>query len=177
MGNIMILFAVGLFMFLTGCTSTPPLPNGSQALKSESEFGVLTAQPDVYQGRAIKLAGRMVGVETTAKGTIVTAEWLPYPKNEYDGPTDTVVGRKGRFAVFYPGKLEPEGSLNGNKFLVVGKMQGTQSMVSLGGSQTLPYIKARCLHVWKTGNAEIGTQPDVENTGYPVREKTYCSST
>ena len=177
MRNILMVLAGGMVILSIGCASQTSFPtNGSQALKSESEFGKLTSQPDVFKGRAIRLAGRMVGVETTAEGTIVTAEWLPYPSNEYEGPTNTGLVNQGRFAVFYPGKLQSEGLLHGNKFLVIGKMEGTQSMMQVGGAfRPLPYIKARCLHIWKTGDADISTEPDVENTGYPVAEKTYCS--
>ena len=168
MPHVMILSAVAILIFFTGCSSKSSFPTkGSQALKSESEFGVLTAKPDVFQGRAIKLAGRMVGVETTAEGTIVTAEWMPYPDTEYEGPEGMGMESSKRFVLFYPGKLDPEGRLHGNKFLVVGKKEGA--------SQSLPLIKARCLHVWKTGDNEIEMQPDVENTGYPVMEETYCS--
>ena len=178
MPNVMILSAVSILVFFTGCSSTSFFPsNGSQALKSESEFGVLTAKPDVYQGRAIKLAGRMVGVEQTTGGTIVTAEWLPYPNVEYEGPAEMEMAQTRRFVLFYPGKLDAEGSLQGNKFLAIGKKEGTHSMISFGGtSRPLPYIKARCLHVWKTGDDEIEIQPDVENAGYPVLEETYCSN-
>ena len=179
MRNKMMVAAAGLFIFITGCSSKPLLPaNGSQALKSDSEFGVLTAQPDVYQGRAIKLAGRMIGVEATAEGTIVRAQWLPYPNNDYEGPSEGNTVRRGEYAFFYPGKLDMDGSLHGNKFLVVGKMEGTKSMMTSVGSRNLPYLKASCLHVWKTGDAQIEYhQPDVENTGYPVMEETYCSDT
>lgn len=179
MRNIMILSAVSFLVFFTGCASTSIFPTHSgQAMKSESEFGVLTAQPDGFQGKAIKLAGRMIGVETTAKGTLVTAEWLPYPSSEYVGPAGPQVGASNRFVFFYPGKLDSEGSLHGNKFLVVGKREGSQSIGTFRGtSRSLPYIMARCLHVWKTGDDEIEVQPDVKNSDFPVMEETYCSNT
>ncbi len=176
----MIVFASVLCLFFAGCASAPTFhTNGSQALKSDSEFGVLMAQPDVFTGRAIKLAGRMIGVEKTAEGTIVMAEWLPYPHVEYQGPSDTIPTPQERFTIFYPGQLDPEGALHGNKFLVLGKMDETRSMASSSKMKgRLPYIKASCLHVWKTGDAEIEAhQPDVENTGYPVMEETYCANT
>ncbi len=175
MGNIMILF-VALLLVFAGCASTSIFPtNDSQALKSESEYGVLIAQPDVFQGRTLKLAGRMVGVETTAEGTLITAEWLPYPDAEYVGPTGTAAGSIGRFILFYPGKLDAEGIFYGNKFLVIGKKEENQSMTSFRStSRSLPYMMARCLHVWKTGDSEIETRPDTEYSAYPV-EETYCS--
>ena len=175
-----IILAVGTsLMFTMGCASQSPFPtNGSEALKSKSEFGVLTAQPDVFQGRAIKLAGRMIGVEETAEGSIVRAEWLPYPNNEFEGPTERGGVSPGQFAFLYPGQLDWEGRLPGNKFLVVGVMEGTKTMVStVGLSRNVPYLKARCLHVWKTGGSEIEShQPNVD-LGYPVMKETYCSDT
>ena len=179
MRHFMILPTALLFLVLTGCASPPTFENnGSQALQSESEFGVMTAQPDVFQGRAVRMAGRIVGVESTDQGTMVTAEWLPYPQTEYEGPEDSGMVALDRFVFFYPGKLDSEGSLHGNKFLVIGKKEGVQSLVNFGGTyDEFPYISARCLHVWKTGDAAIETQPDVEFTGYPVAEQTYCSNT
>lgn len=164
-----------LFLFLSGCSSSSLFPmNGSQALKSESEFGVLTTQPDAFQGRAIKLAGRIVGVETTAEGTVVTAEWLPYPDVEYVGPTGTAAESSGLFVLFYPGQLDAEGKKYGNKFLVIGEKEQSQSIAAVRGtSSSLPHIAARCLHVWKTGNNEIETESYTEYF-YPA-EETYCS--
>ena len=132
----------------------------------------------MFQGRAIKLAGRMIGVEDTAEGTIVRAEWLPYPNNEFEGPTESGGINPDHFAFFYPGQLDREGRLPGNKFLVVGVMEGTKSMVTVVGlSRNIPYLNARCLHVWKTGGAEIEYhQPNVD-LGYPVMNETYCSET
>ena len=172
MRNIMILSTGLLLMFFSGCGSAPVFEgNGSQTLKSESEFGQLTAQPDVYQGRAIKLAGRIVGIESTAEGTIVNAEWLPYPQVEYEGPYVTGRVKSKEFTIFYPGKLDTEGRLYGNKFLVVGKVGGPKAKNSRRG----PYVMAKCLHVWKTGDEEIETEVDSEYSA--AMEETYCSDT
>ncbi len=174
MRNIMILSTSLLLVVFSGCASAPIFDgNGSQILKSESEFGVLTAQPDVYEGRAVKLAGRIVGVESRANGTIVSAQWLPYPDVEYQGPHDLGKGDDGKFTIFYPGKLDREGRQYGNKFLVVGKVESPQSR----DAHITPSITAKCLHVWKTGDDAIETEPDVEFIGYPVTEETYCSET
>lgn len=174
MKHIMIGATVGYFLFLSGCAATSPFPmNDSQALKSDSEFGSLTAQPDVFKGRAIKLAGRMVGVESTDEGTFVTAEWLPYPEAEYLGPYKTTEGSPERFVIFYPGKLDSKGQLYGNKFLVYGKNEGKP--LGERASASVPYITARCLHVWKTGLDRLDTRPDTEYTQYD--EETYCADT
>ncbi|MCA9497866.1 MAG: Slp family lipoprotein [Nitrospira sp.] len=179
MRNTIILAVGASLTFSMGCASQSLFPsNGSEALKSKSEFGVLAAQPDAFQGRAIKLAGRMIGVEDTADGSIVRAEWLPYPNNEFEGPTERRGTNSNHFAFFYPGQLDWEGRLPGNKFLVVGVMEGTKPMVTeVGLSRNVPYLQARCLHVWKTGGMEIDYhQPNVD-LGYPVMKETYCSGT
>ncbi len=162
-----VLIRTGLLIWLTGCSPTPFFPtNGSQILKSENEFGVLKAEPEVYQGQAIKLAGRIVSIEPSAQGTLVLAEWLPYPDVEYVGPEDTGWISIGRVAVFYPDKIDAEGSLHGNKFLAIGKMVGITDTL-----KKLPHITARCLYVWQTGSADIG-EPDDE---YFVMEEMYCT--
>ena len=173
MRTLGILIGVGVLAGFTGCSSPAQFPiNGSHALTSTSEFGVLTAQPDVYKGRAMKLAGRMVSVESTAHGTVVLADWLPYPQVESDGPEDEAAPRHSQFTVMYPGKLDADGSLYGNKFLAVGKMDGTQSgEEGNDAAKNLPTVIAHCLHVWKTGDAEI----ELLDNEYFVMEETYCA--
>lgn len=161
----MLLIGSGLILWLTGCASSPFFPTNGQILKSEAEFGVLKAEPDVYKGN-VKLAARIVSVEPSTHGTLVLAEWLPYPQIEYEGPEDAGWVSKGLVAVFYPDKLDAEGSLYGNKFLAIGKMaEGTDSR------SELPLMTARCLHVWKTGYAGVG-EPDDE---YDISEERYCT--
>ena len=163
---------------LQGCSSIPMFPsNGSsEAVESTSEFGVLIAKPDAYTGRAIKMAGKIVGVERSGQSTVVFAEWLPYPALQFAGPDEPAPSNGRRFTVLYPGQVDAEGSLHGNKFLVIGDVKGTKSMITLEGiSKEFPHIVARCLHVWKSGDDEIEQIPDFENTGYPVAQQTYCS--
>ena len=167
------LIGAGILLLFTACSSPSHFPfNGGQVLHSESQFGVLTAQPDVYRGQAIKFAGRIVTAETTAQGTLVLADWLPYPKVESDGPKYTGEIPQGRFTVFYPGSLDADGSLYGNVFLAVGKMKGIQSKTILRDApENLPIVTARCLHVWKTGDSEI----EPLDNEYFVMEETYCA--
>ncbi|MDT7042861.1 Slp family lipoprotein [Candidatus Nitronereus thalassa] len=161
-----LLIGCGLILWLTGCASSPFFPNNGQVVKSETEFGVLKAEPDVYKGGTVKLAARIVSVEPSKQGTLVVAEWLPYPQSEYDGPEDIGWVSKGLVAVYYPDKLDAEGSLYGNKFLAIGKMVGVTDSQS-----KLPYMTARCLHVWKTGAADIGDSADE----YDISEERYCA--
>lgn len=175
----MLLAGTMLMLVAQGCAAVPTFPdNGAATLKDSNEFGVLAAKPDTYQGRAIRLAGRMVSVETNDQGTTIVAEWLPFPEAGQYGPAPVEKSEGERFTVHYPGKLDPMGSWHGNKFLVAGAMKGTRNMVTVDGrSKAVPFVDAWCLHVWKTGGSDLSdTAPDVEQTGFPPVQQTYCSN-
>ena len=176
MRRILLAIAVsGVVLFSQACSSVPIFPkNDSPEVK---EFGVLVAEPDVYRGRAMKLAGRMIAVENTEKGTLIHAEWLPYPKDGQYGPSTNQIVRQDRFTLLYPGSLDSLGAWKGNRFIMMGKIEGTQDVVAsmTGRTKPVPYMVARCLHVWKIGDNLWWDQPDTEPTGYPYLQETYCS--
>jgi starvation-inducible outer membrane lipoprotein len=142
------------------------------------EFGVFVAQPDVYRGRAVKLAGRIVGVESTEKGTLIVAEWLPYPQKGQYGPGANEFTGQNRFKLLYPGVIDPWSSWQGNRFVMTGNIEGTQNMVAsfTGASKSVPYMVARCIHVWEVGDNTWWDQPDTEPGGYPYLQHTYCAN-
>ena len=169
---------IATYLFSQGCSSMTPFPgNGTQAVDQE-QFGVLVAKPDVYRGRAVKLAGRMIGVETTDRGTVVLAEWLPIPKTGEYGPSANRTDQQNRFTFLYPGAIDSEGSWKGNRFVMMGEIEGTQEVVAsmTGHSQPLPFMVARCLHIWKIGDNMWWDQPDTDPGGYPYLQKTYCAN-
>jgi hypothetical protein len=68
------------------------------------------------------------------------------------------------------------GKRGGNKFVVVGVMNGTKAVDFEGASVAKPYLEARCVHIWKTGNYyEISDFPHVTDGYYPLPEETYCA--
>ncbi len=80
----------------------------------------------------VKLAGRMIGFDPTDEGTVILAEWLPYPVDLdlEDGPKDHDVDTGMRFALRYPGEThDPQLIWKGNKFIMEGTIQGTRTMV------------------------------------------------
>ena len=173
-----VFLSLALLAFSGGCASTPSFPGvGGEALHSKTEFGVLTATPDVYQGRAIKLAGRIVGVETTEHGTLLLADWLPYPSDQSQGPVQVASNPLDQFELFFPGVIDDEGMVSGNQFLVIGKIAEPSTLTRRAKftSSDLPHITAQCLQVWKTGSGDLDPAPDVEFAGYPLTKQTYCS--
>lgn len=161
--GLVLLFAIG------GCASVPMFPaNGTPVMDKGSDFGVLEAKADTFKGQAMKLAGRMIGVRTEGTETVILAEWLPYPSDQTLGPNESMGRRDRLFTVRYPGPIDSMGTWKGNKFLAVGQVEGT--------SGSLPSLLAKCLRVWKSGEAPLQEAPDVEFSGYPVLSQTYCTN-
>jgi starvation-inducible outer membrane lipoprotein len=154
---------------LTACATGPFPSSAMKDVDPKVDFGVLKAQPDVYKGRAVQLAGRIVDVEPVEGGTLIVARSLPVRGNQ---PVESITEPErptGKFAFLYPGKIPPADLQFGNEFLVVAQMQGEKT-------RREPYLVARCVHVWRTGPLdEISDFPDWLDTYYPLEEQTYCS--
>ena len=105
-------------LLLAGCSATPLFPPEAMTDVSSPEFGVLQAKTDVFKGRVVQLAGRIVGIEESANGTIILARELPVEKHPVFGPAETNKPMKA-FAVLYPGKVDSNALWFGNKFIVV----------------------------------------------------------
>lgn len=160
---------------LASCASPSFFPPGMTAdATTHVEFGMLEGQIDVFKGRAIQLAGRIVDVQEVDKGTLIVAQQLPIQEYPAYGPGDTTKPT-GRIIVLYPGRMDQSALWRGNKFIVVAEVEGSR-MVSLEGvPRKEPSLRARCMHVWKTGNYyEISDFPNIADGYYPLEEQTYC---
>src|SRR5690242_1935958 len=100
---VAFLISAGLIM---GCSPQALFtPDVTQDL-APSQFGVLQAQPDVFKGRVVQLAGRIVGVEESAAGFLIRAQELPFKEHPAYGPAETTKPTP-EFAIAYNGKLDP----------------------------------------------------------------------
>lgn len=140
---------------LIGCAASPLFPETAlQDVNRKMEFGVLQANPDIYKGQVIQLAGRIIGVEQLKEGTFLIVHQLPMAEHPIYGPAESGA-RTGEFAVLFPGRMAPVDAAPGNRIIVVGTIQGAQETLREGTSQNEPYLVARCLHVWETAGEEI----------------------
>lgn len=170
------IIALTLSLPLLAC-ATPSLfpPEVTSDLTPGIEFGVLQAQPDVFRGRAIELAGRIIEVQETEKGTLIIATQLPVLNHPAYGPAETATPT-GQFALLFPGKVDQAGLWDGNKFIVVGKLEGAKAVSYEGVPRSEPFLVARCMHVWKTGRYyEISDFPHIADGYWPLEEQTYCA--
>ena len=124
-------------------------------------------------------------MEPQDQGLQLIADWLVYPKNPNLRPENPSTqdkkdfdNKKPRFLVFYSGTIESDFLWQGNEFLAIGETKGTQELVNVvGASHVVPYIEARCLHIWQTGSADLSeyTTADPLTFRYPPPlERTYC---
>ena len=119
------------------------------------------------------MGGRIV-TATKQDGVLVVAEKLPIRHYDpHQGPDDTVRG-EGWFAVSFGGNIEELGLKPGNKFIAVGKVEGTQDVEVNGIKRDVPNLVTRCLHVWKTGREHIADFPHLKYGYYPLPLQTYC---
>lgn len=168
-----------LFCFSYGWSADVLLPqDGTQKISTPEDFQKLVSGIEENKGLTVKLAGRMISFDPSDEGTIIIAEWLPFPVDLdlEDGPKDSDQDTGLRFALRYPGEThDPQFKWRGNKFILEGNIQGTRSVTMdlFGSSKNLIYVMARCIHVWETGETEEFDQPDVQFKG-PHIARTFC---
>ena len=159
--------------------SDPTFPKDSvHKVESATEFKKITSGIGELKGQKIKLAGRMAGFDPADEGTIILAEWLPYPidLDLEEGPKDPTQDSGLRFALRYPGEVhDPLFKWKGNKFILEGTIQGTRTVIMdmFGTEKMLLYVVAQCIHVWEQGETESMDQPDVQFKG-PHLARTFC---
>jgi len=161
-----------------GCSTPSLFPPEATRDAASIEFGVLEAKPDVFKGRVVQLAGRIIGAQHSADGILIRAQELPIHEQPVYGPAETSK-RTPVFAIRYPGNVDANALWFGNKLLVVAVAQGSHSLEVDGIPRTTPYVVARCMHVWKTGeygSYGIADFPNITDTFYPLEHQTYCAN-
>jgi starvation-inducible outer membrane lipoprotein len=175
MKSVSLVLAI-LSLMISGCSTPALFPPEATTNVTPSEFGVLHAQPDVFKGRVVQLAGRIVGVEESANGFLIRAQELPFQEHPAYGPAETNK-RTPEFAITYRGKLDDRALWFGNKLVVLAVAQGDHNITVDGIVRREPLVVAKCMHVWKTGeygSYGISDFPHVTDTYYPLEHETYC---
>ena len=130
-------------------------------------------EADFYlKGSVTRVGGRMIMIKRQ-DGFFIVAEELPIQKDSRQGPVENVRST-GWFAFYYEGDIDELGVQSGNKFILIGNAQGTQRVTVGGVARHMPFLVARCVHVWKTGRAAIADFPNLPGGYYPLSQQTYC---
>ena len=184
--NKRFIVVLPLFILSVSCVEIATFPeNGSPSIIQTEDYVSLVEHPTDYQGQSLRMAGRMAGIEKQSQGSLIIAEFMLFPKNPNLRPETPKIGnesttgkKRRRFLVEYSEPIDPQFLWNGNEFMVYGQYTGNEEYVNLvGSSHPVPHIKAQCLHVWKTGSAdlqEFTDQPALGFPYYPPMERTFC---
>lgn len=165
-----------ILVFSAGCATDPMFPDRvMKNVDSTKPFAIFNPEADTYfKGLTVLAGGRIVSVNPKDNGLLIVAQELPIRDRPSRMPTD---GAKpiGDFVFFYQGSIESRGTQQGNKFILVGVMHGTEMITIEGVPKAVPYLIVECLHVWKTGRYAIADFPDLPDGFYPLEEQTYCT--
>jgi hypothetical protein len=148
-------------------------PAAVKDLDPALQMGIFNPEADIYfKGHLAQAGGRIMAMEQTSDGILITAEELPLTQ----ASTRVVEAAKssGWFVFLYEGQIDSPGLQQGNKFIMVGLVEGTQLVNIKGTQRPAPYLVARCVHVWKTGRYAVNDFPNLPDGYYPLEQQTYC---
>lgn len=157
------------------CTESLFPPAAVKDLNPALQMGIFNPEVDIYfKGHLAQAGGRIIAIEQTSDGILITAEQLPLTRSS----TRVVETAKsdGWFVFLYRGQIDRAGLQQGNEFIMVGLVEGTQRVTIKGVERAAPYLIARCLHVWKTGSYATTDFPNLPDGYYPLEQQTYCLS-
>lgn len=165
----------GTFLAVSVVSCAKPLfpPSAVKDLDPALQMGISNPEADVYfKDHLAQAGGRIIAIEQTSDGTLITAEELPLTEAA-TGVVETAKST-GWFVFLYKGLIDPLGLQQGNKFILVGLVKGTQKVTINGVQRLAPYVLARCVHVWETGRYAISDFPNLPGGYYPLEHQTYC---
>ena len=159
----------------TACTEPLFPPAAVKDLDPTMQMGIFNPEADTYfKGQLGQVGGRIIMVTRVDDGVLVTADELPLIDHATNISETAKSG--GRFVLLYRGEIDKEALQRGNKFITIGIVEGTQQIPIDGIQRTLPYLIARCLHVWKTGTYDIADFPNLTDGYTPLVRQTYCAT-
>lgn len=171
------LLAAGVFplVILAAACTTDPLfpPEAIKDLDPAMQMGIFNPEADVYfKGKLGEVGGRIISITQVDDGVLITADELPLSDRSTSLRETAKPG--GQFVFLYRGAIDGAGLQRGNKFIMIGLVEGTQRLPIDGIQRTLPYLVARCVHVWKTGTYDIADFPNLTDGYTPLVQQTYC---
>lgn len=166
-----------IILALSACASIPLFPpKAADGIDEHFDFEVWRKAPNTRIGRKIELAGRVISSEMKNGETFVIAEQLPI----VDGlvyETLALKKRVGEYGIFYRATIDPKWLGAGNLLMVIGTVTQPKTVAVNGVQQTLPFLIAECLRLWRTGGKELpqSQQNDVDRLD-SFEHTTYCAS-
>lgn len=169
------LVCIYVLVFLSACSQPFFPPNAVRDVDPTMQISLFSSEVDTYfKGRVAQVGGRIISTAHSPKGFLVTAHELPlkdgsFLPNEKARPV-------GLFVFLFPGEIEPAGIQPGNEFVLIGEVEGVEIVQADTVRRPVPFLMARCVHVWKTGSFAMADFPHLPAGYSPLEEQTYCLS-
>jgi starvation-inducible outer membrane lipoprotein len=172
-GRRAALTALCLFMALS--CARDPLREKMESLPVEPPASIFDSEADTYlRGKLTRVGGQMIRSASRADRLEVVAYELPLTKDKPVRPQDSAKPT-GLFVFSFAGSIDTAGLQHGNKFLVVGRAEGTRTVDDQSVPRLVPFIVARCIHVWKTGDTRIDDFTNSSDGYISLVQQTYCT--
>ncbi len=158
---------------LAACTQ-PLFPSDvTKQLDPALQMDIFNPEAETYlKNHLVQVGGRIVSVEKTDKGSVMTVEALPL--DEAKTMVVESAPSPGWFVLQYNQRLDPAALQRGNKLIVVGLLTGSSTVTTSSAGKVVPSVMARCLHIWNTESHAISDFPHLPTGYYPLRHDTYC---
>lgn len=158
---------------LLACTQPLFPADVTKTLDPAHQMEISNPEAETYlSNHVVQVGGRILAVEETEEGSLITVEELPLTES-----TTMVVESApspGWFVLLYAHRIDPAALQPGNKLIVVGQFKGTRKVSVTSARKPVPFVMARCMHVWKTGRYAISDFPHLPSGYYALRHETYC---
>jgi starvation-inducible outer membrane lipoprotein len=137
------------------------------------QISIFSSEVDTYlKGRVAQVGGRMISARFSEKGTIITAHELPL--KDGSSPPDEKARPMGIFVFLFAGQIDSAGIQPGNEFVLVGEVEGVELVQTDTVRRPVPFLVARCVHVWKSGSYAMADFPHLPGGYSPLEQHTYC---
>jgi starvation-inducible outer membrane lipoprotein len=141
----------------------------------DPQVSIFDSEADTHlKGTWTRLGGQMIRNVARGDRLEIVAYELPLTKDKRLRPQDSA-RPIGLFVFGYAGAVDAAGLQHGNKFLLIGRIDGTHVVDDQGVQRVVPYVTARCVHVWKTGDTRIDDFPYSSDGYISLVQETYCA--
>lgn len=167
-------WGICLIVVLFSACSQPFFPiKAVRDVDPDMQISIFSSEVDTYlKGRVAQVGGRMISAHSSEKGMVVTAHELPL--KDGSSPPNEKARPMGLFVFLFAGQIDAAGIQPGNEFVLVGEVEGVQVIQADSVRRPVPFLIARCIHVWKTGSFAMADFPHLPSGYSPLEQQTYC---
>jgi starvation-inducible outer membrane lipoprotein len=175
--QVVVVFLLACMGLGIACARIPLFsPKAMEGVDEYFDVGRWWRAPNQMVGRKVELGGQIIHAEIKNGETFLVVTHLPivdqlvYQSLEIHRPIE-------KYGIAYRATIDPKWLIAGNHVIVVGTTAPVRPISLNGPQQTLPFITAECLHLWKSAGTAPPTFPlSAAATFDRLEQATYCAS-